>query len=73
MKGTRSRLALAALCAAALLAGGASLGGCASGEPWTPPANQARSSLPRAPVVAPSGPTSPWWWPLFNSWYPANW
>ena len=56
--------------ALAMLAGAALLGGCASNEPYTAPQAQPQRVLPRAPVVAPSGPSSPWWWPLFDSWWP---
>ncbi len=56
--------------AAAALFGASLLAGCASGEPWTPPPMQPRTTQPRAPVVAPSGPESPWWWPLWDSWWP---
>lgn len=55
--------------AAALLAA-ALLGGCASDDPWSAPQQQPSRSLPRAPVVAPSGPSSPWWWPMPDGWWP---
>lgn len=60
----RKRLLRGILCAAALATG------CASNDPWTPPASQPRTTLPRAPVVAPSGPESPFWWLLPDSWWP---
>ncbi len=57
-----------------LLAVGALLGagllGCASDQPYSAPQQQPSRSLPRAPVVAPSGPASPWWFPAPDSWWP---
>ncbi len=65
MKGRRSRfLALAAVALAGMLSA------CASNEPFTAPQAQPQTRLPRAPVVAPSGYTSPWWWPMPSSWWP---
>ncbi len=55
----------------ALLAG-AALAGCASNAPYTAPQTAPQRMLPRAPVVAPSGPGSPWWWPLPSSWWPVQ-
>ncbi len=52
---------------AALLAGCSSSGGTPYGG-----GGGAQSYLPRAPVVAPSGPGSPWFWPLPNSWWPVQ-
>lgn len=51
------------------LAAAAALSGCASGEPWTPPQASPQRSM-RTPVVAPSGPASPFWWPLPDGWWP---
>jgi len=59
-----------ALCALALAAVVAASAGCASNQPYTAPSPSANQALPRAPVVAPSGPGSPWWWPLPNEWWP---
>jgi hypothetical protein len=53
-----------------VLLGAAALGGCASDGPYAAPQQQPQRSLPRAPVVAPSGPASPWWWPLGESLWP---
>jgi hypothetical protein len=51
------------------LAAAACLAGCASDEPWTPPQAAPQRSM-RTPVVAPSGPASPFWWPLPDAWWP---
>jgi hypothetical protein len=51
-----------------LLGGG--LLGCSSDQPYSAPQQQPSRTLPRAPVVAPSGPASPWWFPAPDSWWP---
>ena len=68
--------AAALLCGAMVcgaVAGGALLSGCASDQPYTAPQVSPQRTLPRAPVVAPSGPTSPFFWPLPDTWWPFNW
>ncbi|MHC4820138.1 MAG: hypothetical protein ACYTDX_00285 [Planctomycetota bacterium] len=53
-----------------LLALAAGTGACASNdEPYTAPQTPANSRIPRAPVVAPTGQESPWWWMLPESWW----
>ena len=47
----------------------AALAGCASNDPYSAPQATPSHSL-RAPVVAPSGPASPFWWPMPDSWWP---
>ena len=46
-----------------------SLAACASDEPYSAPQGAPSHSM-RTPVVAPSGPTSPFWWPMPDGWYP---
>ena len=57
------------LLAAAAVAMAAALTGCSSNEPWGAPQASPQRSM-RAPVVAPSGPQSPFWWPLPDGWWP---
>jgi type IV pilus biogenesis protein CpaD/CtpE len=45
------------------------LAGCASDEPYSAPQG-APSHSTRTPVVAPSGPASPFWWPMPDTWWP---
>lgn len=56
------------LALACLLALG--MAGCASDTPYTAPSSGPNRTLPRQPVVAPSGPGSPWWWPAPADWWP---
>jgi type IV pilus biogenesis protein CpaD/CtpE len=66
MKSRTLRLAVLVAAAAAPL-----LAGCASGDPYAAP-QAAPVRTTRSPVVAPSGPASPWWWPLWESWWPGG-
>lgn len=59
----RSFALVLAVAAAPLLAG------CASEGPYSAPQGTPQTST-RTPVVAPSGPSSPFWWPMPDSWYP---
>ncbi len=45
------------------------LAGCASDGPYSAPQGSPQTST-RTPVVAPSGPSSPFWWPMPDSWWP---
>ena len=60
------RRALPILLAAAAAA---ALAGCNANEPWGAPQAAPQRSM-RTPVVAPSGPQSPFWWPLPDGWWP---
>jgi len=64
MRTTSRRTVVGLLLTAALLAA------CASDDPYSAPGPSANQTLPRAPVVAPSGPGSPWWWIMPDSWWP---
>lgn len=52
-----------------VLAAGSLLAGCASDEPYSAPQGSPSHSM-RTPVVAPSGYSSPFWWPMPDAWYP---
>jgi hypothetical protein len=45
------------------------LAGCASDQPYAVPQAAPQRTM-RTPLVAPSGPASPWWWPLGESLWP---
>ena len=51
------------------LAGSALLTGCASDQPYSAPLGAPQRTT-RTPVVAPSGPASPFWWPGPDAWWP---
>jgi hypothetical protein len=65
MKSRALRIALLAAAAALPLAGA----GCASDEPYAVPQASPQRTM-RTPLVAPSGPASPWWWPFGESLWP---
>jgi len=52
-----------------LMAAAASLAACKSSDPWAAPQASPQRTM-RAPVVAPSGPASPFWWPMPDAWWP---
>ena len=47
------------------------LAGCASDQPYSVPQGAPQRQM-RTPLVAPSGPASPWWWPLKDGWWPGG-
>ena len=54
---------------ALLVAAAASLAACRSNDPWSAPQASPQRTM-RTPVVAPSGPASPFWWPMPDAWWP---